>query len=79
MNNNSVNIFQNMLNMGKNPKQVEQLLMNKYPQLQVVANQMKQSGLSPIDFVMQYARQNNMHIDTSMVFSMYQQMLKMIK
>ena len=79
MNNNSMNIFQSMLSLGNNPRQVEQLIMTKYPQMQVIANQMRQSGLSPVDFVVQYARQNNIPIDANMVSGMYQQMLKMIK
>lgn len=70
-------IFQNFLTMGNNPQQVEQMVFNQYPQLRVLSNQMKQSGLSPVQFVMQYAQQRNIPIQQNQIMAMYQQMLGM--
>lgn len=75
--NNAITLFQQMLSMGNNPQQVAQMIFQQNPQLQVIANQMQQSGLSPMDFVMQYARQQN--INPSMVQNMYQQMRGMVR
>ena len=77
MQNNPINIFQQFLTMGTNPQQITQMIFQQNPQLQIIANQMQQSGLSPMDFVMQYARQQN--IDPHMVQNMYQQMKGMIR
>lgn len=75
--NNAITLFQQMLSMGNNPQQVAQMIFQQNPQLQVIANQMQQSGLSPMDFVMQYARQQN--INPNMVQNMYQQMRGMVR
>lgn len=75
--NNPITMFQQMLSMGSNPQQVAQIIFQQNPQLQVIANQMQQSGLSPMEFVMQYARQQN--VDPHMVQNMYQQMRGMIR
>lgn len=77
MQNNPINIFQQFLAMGNNPQQVAQMIFQQNPQLQVIANQMKQSGLAPMDFVMQYARQQN--IDPNFIQNMYNQMKGMIR
>ena len=77
MQNNPINIFQQFLAMGTNPQQIAQMIFQQNPQLRIIANQMQQSGLSPIDFVMQYARQQN--IDPNMIQNMYQQMKGMIR
>lgn len=75
--NNAIALFQQMLSMGNNPQQIAQAIFQQNPQLQVIANQMQQSGLSPMNFVMQYARQQN--IDPNMIQNMYQQMRGMIR
>ena len=75
-NNNPMLIFQQMLTMGNNPKQIEQKILQQNPQLQVIANQMKQSGLAPMDFVKQYAIQNNMN--PNMINQMANQMRGML-
>lgn len=77
MNNNAIALFQQMLSMGNNPQQIAQAIFQQNPQLQVIANQMQQSGMSPMNFVMQYARQQN--IDPNMIQNMYQQMRGMIR
>jgi hypothetical protein len=76
MNNNPVNIFQQFLSMGPNPQMIQQALFQQNPQMQVIYNQMMQSGLPPIQFVMQYAKQNNINPD--MINNMYNQMRGMI-
>ena len=75
--NNPINIFQQFLSMGSNPQMIQQAIFQQNPQMQVIYNQMMQSGLPPIQFVMQYARQNN--IDPNMVNQMYNQMKGMIR
>lgn len=70
-------LFSSFLAMGNNPQQIEQMVFNQYPQLRVLSNQMKQSGLSPVQFVMQYAQQRNIPIQENQVMSLYQQMLQM--
>ena len=75
--NNAINLFQQMLSMGTNPQQITQMIFQQNPQLQVIANQMQQSGLSPINFVMQYARQQN--IDPQVIQNTYNQMRGMIR
>ena len=76
--NNSLDIFKSFRSLGSDPRQVEQLLYMKYPQMQVIANQMRQSGLSPVDFVMQLAKQHNIPLNQNDVIGMYQQMSNMI-
>lgn len=77
--NNPLDMFRNMMSLGPNPVQVKKALFNKYPNLQVLSNQFEQSGLSPVDFVMQYAKQNNIPIQQNVVVGMYQQMRGLIK
>lgn len=76
MNNNPMNILQQFLSMGPNPQMIQQALFQQNPQMQVIYNQMMQSGLPPIQFVMQYAKQNNINPD--MINNMYNQMRGMI-
>lgn len=75
--NNPVEIFKNFMTMGKDPKQIEEMIYQQNPQLRVLANQMRQSGLTPVEFVMQYAKQNNIPIQENSVHSMCQQMQSM--
>lgn len=37
-------------------------MVSNNPQAQAIFNQMRQSGMSPKQFVMQYAKQNNINI-----------------
>lgn len=46
--------------MNCNPNQ----LIQQNPQAQVLMNQMKQSGMSMKDFTIQYARQNNINLQS---------------
>lgn len=61
-NNNPMNILLQMMQMGNNPQQIIQHMIKMNPQLQVPFNQMQQSNMSPKQYVMQYARQNNIDI-----------------
>jgi hypothetical protein len=76
MNNNPLGMFQQFLSMGPNPQVIQQALFQQNPQMQVIYNQMMQSGLSPVQFVMQYAKQNN--INPNVINNMYNQMLGMV-
>ena len=57
---------------------VQQALFQQNPQMQVLYNQMLQSGLPPVQFVMQYARQNNINIQPDILNNMYNQMIGMV-
>ena len=74
MNNNPLNIFKSFMTLGNNPQQIQNLLLQQNPQLKVLLTQIKQSNLSPIQFVMQYARQNNIQVDENNLLTMCQQM-----
>ena len=78
MNNNPMDILKNMLSMGNTPQMIQQMIFQKNPQLKILANQMKQSGMNPVQFATQYAKQNNIPIDENYISNMYQQMQSMI-
>ena len=59
MNNNP--ILQMLMN-GGNPQQIIQNLMQNNPQARAMYQQMQNSGMQPKDFVLQYAKQNNIDI-----------------
>lgn len=61
--NNLYNVFSQIIGMGNNPQQIFQNMINNNPQLQVVLNQMQQSGLSPKEYALQFAKQNNININ----------------
>jgi hypothetical protein len=75
--NNPLDIFRNMLSMGNDPQQIQNMIFQQNPQLKVLANQIKQSGLTPIQFVLQYAKQNNIPIQENYLLNMCQQMQSM--
>lgn len=62
-NNNPMQQMLQMLSMSNNPNQVVQMLAQQNPNVQAILNQMQQSGMSPQQFAMQYARQNNIDIN----------------
>ncbi len=61
-NNTPATILTQLLSMGTNPQQIMQSMANRNPQVNALLNQMQQSGLTPQQFVMQYAKQNNINI-----------------
>jgi hypothetical protein len=62
-NNNPMQQMLQMLSMSNNPNQVVQMLAQQNPNVQAILNQMQQSGMTPQQFAMQYARQNNIDIN----------------
>ena len=62
-NNNPMQQMLQMLSMSNNPNQVVQMLAQQNPNVQAILNQMQQSGMTPQQFAMQYARQNNVDIN----------------
>ena len=62
-NNNPMQQMLQMLSMSNNPNQVVQMLAQQNPNVQAILNQMQQSGMTPQQFAIQYARQNNIDIN----------------
>lgn len=62
MNGNMLPMIMQMLSSGNNPNQLVQQLMQNNPQMNSIANQMRNSGMPPKDFLMQYAQQNGKNI-----------------
>lgn len=62
-NNNPMQQMLQMLSMSNNPNQVVRMLAQQNPNVQAILNQMQQSGMTPQQFAMQYARQNNIDIN----------------
>ena len=62
-NNNPMERMLQMLSMGNTPNQVVQMLAQQNPNVRAILNQMQQSGMTPQQFAMQYARQNNIDIN----------------
>ena len=77
--NNPINIFRNILSMGNNPEQIEKMLYAQNPRLRAISNQIKESGKTPIEFAMQYARQNNIPLQQNVLMNYYNQMKNMTK
>lgn len=57
-----INNIAYILQGGGNPQQIIENMVRQNPNSQAILNQMHQSGMSPKDFVLQYARQNNINI-----------------
>lgn len=72
-------VINELLKFGSNPQQVEQMLMMRNPNLKILANQIKQSGLNPIDFAVQYANQHNIPVNKDILTNNYNQMLNLVK
>ena len=62
-NNNPLNVLSQFMQMGNNPQAILQNLINQNPQAKFYLNQMKSSGLSDKEFVMQFAKNNNIDIN----------------
>lgn len=60
--NNPMNFLMQMMGMGNNPQQIIDGMVKQNPQMSVIMNQMKSSGMNPKDFVIQYAKQNNIDV-----------------
>ena len=46
-----------------NPQQIVEQIAGQNPQAKAMLNQMKQSGMTPQQFTMQYAKQHNINIE----------------
>lgn len=64
MNNNILNTFNQIIKTGNNPQQIIQTLLMQNPQYQIIFNQIQSSGLTIKDYVLQYAKQNNIDINS---------------
>lgn len=62
MANNPMQFLLQMLSSG-NPQQAMQQMIKSNPQMNAILNQAKQSGMPMKDFVMNYAKQNNIDIN----------------
>lgn len=62
MNNEALALFNQLISCGNNPQQIIQSLLMKNPQYQMIFNQIQSSGLNIKDYVLQYARQNQIDI-----------------
>lgn len=62
MNNNTLALFNQLISGGQNPQQIIQSLLMQNPQYQMIFNQIQSSGLSMKDYVIQYAKQNQIDI-----------------
>ena len=69
--NNPVQVLMQLMQMGNNPNAIVQNAIRQNPQLSFILNQMQTSGLSPQQYVMQYAKQ--MNIDIQPLISMLNQ------
>lgn len=62
MNNNTLALFNQLISGGQNPQQIINNILMQNPQYQMIFNQIQSSGLSMKDYVLQYARQNQIDI-----------------
>lgn len=69
MNNPMQMIFQ-MIQMGNNPQQILNTLVNQNPQARALMAQMKNSGMTPQQFFAQYAKQNNIDVNNNPLIQM---------
>lgn len=63
---NPMDVLQQILEMGTSPEMILQTIASRNPQANNIMQQIKQSGMSPRDFVMQYAKQNNINLNPIM-------------
>ncbi len=47
---------------GNNPEIIINQMIQQNPQLSILLNQARQSGMNPRDYTLQYAKQNNINI-----------------
>ena len=56
--------------MGSDPNALIKMILQSNPQLQIIANQMQQSKMTPTQYILQMARQNNVPINEQMINQM---------
>ena len=59
---NPLAFFSRFMRRGANPNQIIQNIVSQNPQAKVLLNQIQQSGMSPQQFMKQYAKQNNIDL-----------------
>ena len=59
---NPLAFFSQFMRRGVNPNQIIQNIASQNPQARVLLNQIQQSGMSPQQFMKQYAKQNNIDL-----------------
>ena len=62
MNNNVLNVLNQLIGLGNSPQQIISNALMQNPSYNMVFNQVKTSGLSMRDYVIQYARQNGIDL-----------------
>ena len=77
--NSPLDLFKNIMSLGKDPQKIQEILFQRNPNLRAIYNQMLQSKMAPVEFVMQYAKQNNIPLQKNSVLNYYQQMVDMTK
>lgn len=63
MRQNPMDILVQIVNSNVNPNQVVYEMCRKNPQFSALINQMQQNNMTPQQFAMQYAKQNNIQIE----------------
>ena len=77
--NSPLDLFKNIMSLGKDPQKIQEILFQRNPNLRAIYTQMLQSKMAPVEFVMQYAKQNNIPLQKNSVLNYYQQMVDMTK
>lgn len=77
--NSPLDLFKNIMSLGNDPQKIQEILFQRNPNLRAIYTQMLQSKMAPVEFVMQYAKQNNIPLQKNSVLNYYQQMLEMTK
>ena len=77
--NNPLDLFKNIMSLGNDPQKIQEILFQRNPNLIAIYNKMLQSKMAPVEFVMQYAKQNNIPLQKNSVLNYYQQMVDMTK
>lgn len=68
MNTNPMQLLIQMMGLGNNPREIIQNLVRQNPNYQFILNQMQTSGMSDKDFVMHYAKKNNINLQPMINF-----------
>ena len=70
--NNAIQNLRQIMMLGNDPNALQQMVLQNNPQLRIIANQMQQSNLTPTQYIMQMAKQNNIPLTEQMVENLMQ-------
>lgn len=70
--NNAMQNLKQIMMLGNDPNALQQMVLQNNPQLRIIANQMQQSNLTPTQYIMQMAKQNNIPLTEQMVENLMQ-------